>query len=85
MGGNIYYRLQIQVPAINYVLNVLTMHHHGLKDLYPVKLYDAIRDKEFEGIPDQQALIGKLRDILSSHELDVTISSLLSQIEYLAA
>jgi hypothetical protein len=84
VGNELRYRLQVHVPSLKYVLDVLTLIPHSTVKPYPVTLQDTIRDKAFTKLRDQESLIGTLREILSSQELNETISSLLSQIKYLS-
>jgi len=84
VGNELRYRLQVHVPSLKYVLEVLSMIPQTTVKPYPVTLQDTIRGKEFTKLRDQESLISTLREILNSQELNETISSLLSQIKYLS-
>ncbi len=55
---------------------------HDNVHLYPVQVYDTIRDQKNDNINNDEELREVLRNILGSDELNAAISSLLAQVKF---
>lgn len=84
-GHSIVHELRIIASTFGmYSLTVLRMAHNKI-DLYPVSIYDAIRDKKTEPIPGEKELKEVLRDVLGSYELNRAISAIKVQATFESA
>lgn len=78
----IIHELRVSAPYLgSYSLTILRMVHDNVH-LYPVQVYDTIRDQKSDNIDNDNELREVLRSILGSEELNAAISSLLAQVKF---